>query len=119
MSGGEGADVVIVAVASGRAQEQSLELAARQGRINFFGGLSKDNPHIQFNSNLVHYKQLIVTGTTGSNVRQFRSAMNLIAAGRINLDTLVGAQLSLDQIQEGIERTKSGQDMRILIQPSN
>lgn len=117
-SGGEGADVVIVAAPAARAQEQSLELAAQQGRINFFGGLPKGNPFIQFNSNLVHYKQLIVTGTTGSNVRQYRSSMNLIAAGRIKLDTMISATLPLDQIKEGIERSKSGEEMRILVDPS-
>jgi L-iditol 2-dehydrogenase len=118
MSQGEGASVVIVAAAAPRAQEQSLELAARQGRINFFGGLPKDRPSIQFNSNLVHYKQLIVTGTTGSNVRQYRSSMNLIAAGRVKLDTLVGARLPLDRIHEGIERSKAGAEMRIVVEPS-
>ncbi len=117
-SGGEGASVVIVAAAAPHAQEQSLELAARQGRINFFGGLPKDNPFIRFNSNLVHYKQLMITGTTGSNVRQYRSSMNLIAAGGIRLDTLVGAQLPLDRIHEGIERSKTGEEMRILLEPS-
>ncbi|HEV3484769.1 MAG TPA: alcohol dehydrogenase catalytic domain-containing protein, partial [Vicinamibacterales bacterium] len=34
-----GASVVIVAAPSNRAQEQSIKLAARRGRINFFGGL--------------------------------------------------------------------------------
>ena len=118
VSGGEGANVVIVAAAAARVQEQSLELAAQQGRINFFGGLPKDKPFIQFNSNLVHYKQLIVTGTTGSNVRQYRSSMNLIAAGRIKLDTLISATLPLDRINEGIERSKVGEEKRFLVDPS-
>jgi L-iditol 2-dehydrogenase len=117
-SSGEGASVVIVAAPAPRAQEQSLDLAARRGRINFFGGLPKDNPNIQFNSNLVHYKQLIVTGTTGSNVRQYRASMNLIAAGRIGLDSLIGAQLPIGRILEGIERSKAGEEMRILVDPS-
>jgi len=117
-SSGEGASVIIVAAPAPRAQEQSLDLAARQGRINFFGGLPKSNPTIQFDSNLVHYKQLVVTGTTGSNVRQYRSSMNLIVAGRIKLDGLIGARLPLDRIHEGIERSKAGQEMRILVEPS-
>ncbi len=117
-SAGEGASVVIVAAAAPHAQEQSLELAARQGRVNFFAGLPKDNPCVQINANLVHYKQLQVTGTTGSNVRQYRSSLNLMAAGRVRLDTLVGAQLALDRLHEGIERSKAGEEMRILIDPS-
>lgn len=118
LSGGEGAGVVIVAAAAPGAQEEALELAARRGRINYFAGLPKDEPFIRFNSNLVHYKQLRVTGSTGSNVRQFRSSVNLIAAGRIKLDPLVGARLPLDRIGEGIERAKAGEEMRILVEPS-
>ena len=44
LTDGRGADVVITAAASGAAQEQALQMAARQGRISFFGGLPKDNP---------------------------------------------------------------------------
>lgn len=117
-SQGEGADVVIVAAPSPRAQEESLEVAARQGRVNFFGGLPKDRPNIEFNSNLVHYKQLIVTGTTGSNVRQYRAAINLIASHRINLDPLVGTTFPLLEVHQAIQRAQSGEDMRVLLEPS-
>lgn len=117
-SDGEGASVVIVAAAAPKAQEQSLELAARRGRINFFGGLPKDKPHIQANANLIHYKQLVVTGSTGSNVRQYRTSMQLLGSGRLTLDSLVGARLPLEQVHEGIERSKAGQEMRILLEPS-
>lgn len=116
-SNGQGADVIIVAAPAPIAQQQSLELVARQGRINFFGGLPKDKPTVELNSNLIHYKQLMLTGTTGSSVRQYRASMNLIAAGRIKLDKLVGAQLPLENIKEGIERSNSGEEMRILLDP--
>ena len=117
-SSGQGASVVIVAAAAPRAQEQALELAGRQGRINFFGGLPKDRPWVQINSNLIHYKQLVVTGTTGSNVRQYRSALNLISMGRAQMEPLVSARLPLDRLHEGIERARAGQELRIVVEPS-
>ena len=43
---GRGVDVTITAAAAGVTQEQALQMAARQGRISFFGGLPKDNPVI-------------------------------------------------------------------------
>ncbi len=118
LSDGEGADVVIVAAPAPNAQEESLEIAARQGRVNFFGGLPKDRPHIQFNSNLVHYKQLVVTGTTGSNVRQYRSTINLLASGRIDLAPLVGVTLPLGEVHQAIQRAQAGEEMRVLLEPS-
>lgn len=118
LTGGEGVDVVIVAAPAPQAQQQALQLAARQGRINFFGGLPKDQPHIEFNSNLVHYKQLVVTGTTGSNVRQYRTTMSLIASGRVDLAPLVGATLPLSEFHQAIERAQAGEEMRVLLEPS-
>ena len=47
-TGGQGADVVIVAAPAHAAQESALQLAGIGGRINFFGGLPKDRPTIQF-----------------------------------------------------------------------
>ena len=42
-------------------------MAARQGRISFFGGLPKDNPIIACDSNLVHYRELTIVGANGSS----------------------------------------------------
>jgi L-iditol 2-dehydrogenase len=47
---GLGASVVIVAAPSHRAQEQAIFLAARRGRINFFGGLPKADPIISLDA---------------------------------------------------------------------
>ena len=43
-TGGIGADVVITAVPVPAIQQQSVRMAARQGRINLFGGLPKGGP---------------------------------------------------------------------------
>lgn len=116
-SHGLGADVVIVAVASPAAQEEALELARRRGRINYFAGLPGERPVIRFNSNLVHYRQLTVTGTTGSNLRQYHAAVDLLAGGRVNLTGLVSTRLPLDRFPEGIERAQTKKEMRILVEP--
>src|SRR4051794_27535743 len=41
---GRGPDVVITATAASVAQEQAIQMAARRGRISFFGGLPKTSP---------------------------------------------------------------------------
>lgn len=115
---GEGVDVVIVANASPIAQRQALELTRPRGRINFFGGLPQITPEVGLNTNLIHYKQLTVTGTTGSNVNHFRSAVDLIGTGAIDLSTLISDRLPLKRIHQGVERSQTGQELRILIEPS-
>ena len=56
LTGGRGADVVITATPANITQEQAVSMAARNGRISFFGGLPKTNPTITLDSNLVHYR---------------------------------------------------------------
>src|SRR3712207_7689389 len=46
LTNGRGADVVITATPANITQEQALAMAARNGRISFFGGLPKNNPTI-------------------------------------------------------------------------
>jgi L-iditol 2-dehydrogenase len=66
LTGGRGADRVIVAAGSGRAQEQAVAMAARRGVVSFFGGLPKDRPTIALDANLVHYRELGLVGANGS-----------------------------------------------------
>jgi len=119
ISEGRGADVVVVAAGSAEAQAESLELAGRRGRIVFFGGLRKDQPMAHVNANLIHYGQLLVTGTTGSSVRQYRSALQMITDGRIDARALIGDVLPLEKVHEGFRRTESAGEMRIILQPGN
>lgn len=116
-TGGHRADSVIVAAPSPQAQEQALELAAVQGRINFFGGLPKGSETITLRSNLVHYRQLVVTGTTGSSNHQYRQTMNLIARRRIHLERLISARYTLREIHTAFEQARSRQALKIVIQP--
>ena len=45
LTDGRGADVVITATAANVTQEQAIAMAARNGRISFFGGLPKTDPY--------------------------------------------------------------------------
>jgi len=114
---GRGVDVIIVAAPSPAAQEQALELAAPQGRINFFGGLPQGREFINFNSNRVHYKQLVVTGTTGSSNYQYRKSMGIIASGRVDLSPLISARFPLSKVEEAFTLAASKKAMKVLITP--
>jgi L-iditol 2-dehydrogenase len=86
---GRGADVVVTACSIAAVQEQTLELLASFGRVCFFGGLPRDGSKVPLDTNLIHYKQLQVTGTTGGAPRDFRTALKLVASGRIDLKQII------------------------------
>lgn len=117
LTDGAGVDVAIVAAPSQKAQEMAVELAATGGRINFFGGLPKDHPIIQLNSNLVHYKELIVTGTTACSTLDCHRAAAIVNSGRIDLSGLIGARFSLDEVTEALSVAESGKVLKVVLEP--
>ncbi|WP_326639302.1 zinc-dependent dehydrogenase [Streptosporangium sp. NBC_01755] len=117
LTDGRGADVVITAAASGAAQEQALRMAARQGRVSFFGGLPKDNPIIRCDSNLVHYRELTIVGANGSSPAHNAQALRLIADGSVPVSDLITHRLPLAEVLEGIDIVSRGEAIKVTIEP--
>jgi L-iditol 2-dehydrogenase len=115
---GAGASVIIVAAPSAKAQEQALTVAAKQGRISFFGGLPKSSPCMSLNANLVHYKELFIMGAYGSKPRHNRLALELLATGRIQVSRLLGMAIPLERIQEGLQAISDGKVLKVVVQPN-
>ncbi|MEO3890986.1 zinc-dependent dehydrogenase [Nonomuraea sp. B5E05] len=117
LTGGRGADVVITAAASGAAQEQAVRMAARQGRISFFGGLPKDDPVIALDSNLVHYRELTIVGANGSSPAHNAEALRLVADGAVVVSDLITHRLPLPQVLDGIDLVSRGAAIKVTIEP--
>ncbi len=112
---GEGVSVVITACSVPAVQQQALELAGVEGRINLFGGMPKGKEQVTLNTNLIHYKQLRVLGTTGSTVNDYRESMKLAASGRLKLAGLVSRKFRIEEINEAIAYAASGQGMKTFV----
>jgi L-iditol 2-dehydrogenase len=116
-SEGRGADVVIVAAPSKAAQESALVIAAIGGRINFFGGLPKQDPFIRFDSNVVHYKELVVTGTTACSTYDCLRAAEIVRSGRMELAPLVTARFPLVEAVTAFTAAADGANLRVTLEP--
>jgi L-iditol 2-dehydrogenase len=116
-SDGRGADVVITAAPAAAAQAQALELAAPGGRINFFGGLPRDRSRVELDTNLIHYKELVVTGTTANTTEDCRRAVELITGGEIDTGALIGARVALADAERAFETARSGRVMKVVVEP--
>jgi L-iditol 2-dehydrogenase len=103
LTDGRGADVVITATAANVAQEQAIRMAARRGRISFFGGLPKTNPIIACDSNLVHYRELMIMGANGSAPSHNKRALEYISSGEVPVKDLITVHLPLDRVLDAFE----------------
>jgi L-iditol 2-dehydrogenase len=114
---GQGADVVIVAAPSHQGQESALTLAGIGGRINFFGGLPKDRSTINFDSNLVHYKELFVTATTACSTSDCREAAIILNSGRLDLAPLISARYPLVDALTAFQKAENRQSLKVVVKP--
>ncbi|MFT6972973.1 MAG: L-iditol 2-dehydrogenase [Pontimonas sp.] len=114
---GIGPSVVITAAPSGQAQEQAISMVAPGGRVSFFGGLPKDTPTIAVDSNVVHYKELILAGANGSSPAQNAEALEMIASGKVPVADLITHRLPLGNVREAIDAVTSGDAIKVVIKP--
>jgi len=109
---GSGADVIITACPVSSVQTQALELAAVNGRVLFFGGLPKDKSLVQLNTNLIHYKQLLVTGTTRQSLRHFQKTLDLIADDLVEVEDLLTSTHPISETEEAIKNAASASGLK-------
>lgn len=114
---GQGADFIITACPSPQVQEDVMQVAADHSRINFFGGLPKGKEHIKFNSNLVHYKELTVTGSHGCCTYHCQKALELQNSGAIDLSQLVSNVFNLSEIDKAFNSAINGKGFKTVVKP--
>lgn len=112
-----GPNVIITAAPAGQAQEQAVRMIRPGGRISFFGGLPKDKPMVTIDSNLVHYKELILAGANGSTPEHNQRALDLMASGKVKVSDLLTHTVSLDRIQDAIDLVLGGEAIKVVVQP--
>lgn len=117
MTGGRGADVIITATPANLTQEQAISMAARNGRISFFGGLPKNNPTITCDSNLVHYRQLHIHGANGSSPDHNKRALAYIASGQVPVKDLITRHIPLANALEAFDIVAKGEAIKVTVEP--
>ena len=66
--------------------------------MNFFGGVPADKQPVAIDTNLVHYKELYLTGSTRANIAQFRKTLEFVSQGLIDLKSVITARFELKDI---------------------
>ena len=79
-----GADDVIVAVGSRKAIEDAQKLLGRGAVLNLFGGLKKGEDAVPFETSLIHYQGINVTGSSGGSPWDVARTLELLAAREID-----------------------------------
>ena len=117
LTGGLGADVIFTSCPSPQAQADSLKMAKNRARINFFGGLPKSQSVVPLDTNIIHYKELFVSGAHGSMPVHHGKAIELIASGRLDIKKFMTHTFPLDDIAEAFATAEGHKGLRVIVCP--
>lgn len=117
LTNGKGADKVISANPSTKAQSQSIFMAKKNGIIVFFGGVAK-GALTELDTNYIHYNGLWIYGHFGANSMQVQKAFELAISDEFEADKFITHVLPLDQIHQAIQLTKSGEAIKVVLHPN-
>ena len=112
LTSGKGVDVCITANPSSKSQIMALELTATNGRVIYFGGIPANSDLSGINTNLIHYKQLIVSGTTRQSIMQFRRVLKMIADNVLEVKNLITDKYDIDHIEEAMRNIMEGRGIK-------
>jgi L-iditol 2-dehydrogenase len=114
-TGGRGVNVVITAVPARAVQGEAVQLLAPFGRLSLFAGLPNSEVPVALDTNLIHYRNLLVTGTTGGSPRDYRAAIQLIQTGRIPAAKIVSDTVPIQQLDRAYQLALSGRRLKIVL----
>ncbi len=102
-----GADDVIVAVGSRKAIADAQLLIGRGGVLNLFGGLKKGEDVVDFDTGLVHYKEINITGSSGGSPWDIARTLELMAGKQIDASGHIAQIGDLEHVPEFLARIKA------------
>ncbi|MCH6230586.1 zinc-dependent dehydrogenase [Microbacterium sp. CFH 31415] len=111
---GRGVDVVITCVSNPDVIASATDLLARLGRLNVFSGLG-DAARPAIDVNALHYRELVMTGTTGASNKDYRDVLDLLGRDDVDLSPIISQRFSVEDIQAAFDHAASGAGMKPLI----
>ncbi|HEY3079457.1 MAG TPA: zinc-binding dehydrogenase [Chloroflexota bacterium] len=111
---GRGADCVIVAVGAAEPIRQAMQMGAINGRVNLFAG-TYPPVELPTDPNLIHYRQLIVTGSHDFIPHHFTTALKLIQYRIVRVEPLISHRFGLEDVKEAFETTANRLGLKAMV----
>ena len=113
-TGGEGVDCLLMDVGRVDVIEKSLNYIKKGGRYVLFAGCPQ-GAQITIDPNLIHYREIEFTGASSSSPANHRIVLDLIASGKIKMDSLITDIFPLKDWKKGFENKSNYEGLKALI----
>jgi L-iditol 2-dehydrogenase len=116
VSEGVGADATIICIGVPGLVNQALRLSRKGGRVNVFAGF-RGTGLSEIEANLIHYKQVLLTGSASSRRKDFEIAIRLIESGRIETASMVTHRFGLGEVVDALKVVGHGDALKVAVMP--
>jgi L-iditol 2-dehydrogenase len=114
-TGGAGADAAVVAVGASPLVVDAAECLAAGGRLNIFAGIYPVAP-LNIDPNLIHYKELVLTGSADSTPEDMHEALRYIESGEVLVEPLISHVLPLHCLDDGFQLVLNRTGMKVMVE---
>jgi len=112
-----GADRVIEATGSPEVWEQAISLVRKGGTVNLFGGCPAGTS-VQLDTGRLHYDALTLLGTFHHTPATIRSALRLLADGKIPANVIIQEHAGLEQLPQLLpDLARGGGPLKVAVTP--
>lgn len=115
VTGGRGTDAAVVTVGLSPVVVQAAQCLAEGGRLNIFAGIYPVAP-LEIDPNLIHYKELVITGSADSTPEDMHYALEYIQRGQVEVEALISHLLPLEDLQRGFEIVLNRQGLKVMVE---
>ena len=115
-TGGVGADVVIVAVGDPGLVPVAIQCARIGGHISFFAGFPA-GATAQVDPNLVHYRELTLSGSANATPEDYASAVDMLSTGSVDLSQLLTHEFALSDVSSALDAVRTRAGLKIAVRP--
>ena len=111
---GRGANAVVIAIGTPEAAQIGIEMAGICGSVNFFAGTYPPG-EIPLDPNVIHYKQLVVTGSHDFTPHHFTMALKLIQHGIVRVKPIISHVLPLTEIASAFDIVAERKGLKVIV----
>ena len=116
LTDGRGADVVIVTPGTGAAIATGVVAAAPGARVVCCTPLPPDEP-LQLDQTHMYFREIELLQSYSCGPDETRHALSLLAAGTLNVESIVTHHAGLEGVADALERAHAGAGLKTIIYP--
>ena len=113
---GVGADVVIIAVGAPDLVPIAAQCARIGGHISFFAGFPAGAMTL-IDPNLVHYRELTISGSANATLDDYAAAVEALSSGRIDLSPLITHEYELSDVSDALDAVRTRAGLKVAVRP--